>query len=272
MNQHLVTAAQAAQPDAIIVLKGETIFQKTLAKLRTLKKPMVSWWLDDPLRFPEAMCGMQFFDVLYMFDKGHLAELEAQGARRIIYLPCACDPATFHSQALAPSHYSKFNCTIGFIATYDPIRSRLLGQMQGLDVGLWGAGWEASLELQAFPPHTWRSRRVTPTNSAKIYNLASICPNVHHPQTQLGGLNMRTFEVLAAGGFELVDNVPGLEESFIVGQEIVCYTSPAHFRELADYYLAHPQERQAIAKRGQARVLRDHTYEQRLNTILGTMQ
>jgi spore maturation protein CgeB len=84
-------------------------------------------------------------------------------------------------------------------------------------------------------------------------------------------LNTRTFEVLAAGGFELVDNVPGLEENFEVGHEIVAYTSPAHFRELTEYYLAHPGDRAAIAERGRARVLRDHTYEQRLATILSTV-
>jgi spore maturation protein CgeB len=40
---------------------------------------------------------------------------------------------------------------------------------------------------------------------------------------------------------------------------------------LADYYLAHPGERAAIAARGRARVLRDHTYEERLKTILRTL-
>jgi spore maturation protein CgeB len=98
--------------------------------------------------------------------------------------------------------------------------------------------------------------------------LARICPNVHHPQTQFGGLNTRTFEIPAAGGFELVDNVPGLEEHFDIGREIVAYSSPANFRELTEYYLSHPAERSAILERGHARVLRDHTYKQRLETIL----
>jgi len=270
MNHHLITAVRAAQPDVIIILKGETLSAETLTALRDQKRPLVSWWVDDPFRHPQAMRLFGLFDVLYMFDKGRLDELEAHGARRIVYLPCACDPNTFYPQSLTPAAYPQFNCTVGFVAAFYPGRGELLAQMKGLDIGLWGPGWDAAPELRELPPGTWRGRRVTPRDAAKIYNLAKICPNVHHPQTRVGGLNTRTFEVLAAGGFELVDCVAGLEENLEPGREVVSYTSPAHCRELADYYLTHPDERAAIAARGRARVLRDHTYEQRLITILRT--
>jgi spore maturation protein CgeB len=271
MNRKLVAAVRTAQPDVIIVLKGETIAGETLAALRARSRPLVSWWVDDPFRAPQAMHYFNLYDVLYIFDKGRLAELEAQGARRIVYLPCAGDHNTFQPQSLNAADYPRYTCTVGFVAAYYPGRGALLGHMRGLEVGLWGPGWDAASELKELPPGTWRARRITPPDAARVYNLAKICPNVHHPQTQVGGLNTRTFEVLAAGGFELVDNVAGLDENFQVGREIVVYSSPAHFRELADYYLSHPDERAAIVERGRARVLRDHTYEQRLLTILRTM-
>ncbi|MBP7688054.1 MAG: glycosyltransferase [Thermoflexales bacterium] len=271
MNQRLIETARSARPDAIIILKGETLTGDTLMALKTLKCPLVSWWVDDPFRAPQAIRLFQLFDVLYMFDKGRLSELEAAGAQHIVYLPCACDHQTFQPQTLNPADYPNLNCTIGFVAAFYPGRGALLGEMQGFDVGLWGPGWDAAPELQQLPATTWRGRRINATDAAKVYNLAKICPNVHHPQTQLGGLNTRTFEVLATGGFELVDNVAGLEENFEVGREIVTYTSPAQWRELADYYLAHPDERAAISARGRARVLHNHTYEERLKTILRTL-
>jgi len=270
-NARLVALAKQAAPDAIIILKGATLTSETLTALKLLNVPLVSWWVDDPFRAPQAMRSFHLFDVVYMFDKGRLAEIEQAGARRIVYLPCACDPDPFQPQSLDPKVHPDLACTIGFVAVYYPGRGALLGQMQGLDVGLWGPGWDAADELKALPANTWRGRRISATQAAKVYNLASICPNVHHPQTQIGGLNTRSFEVLAAGGFELVDNVAGLDENFEIGNEIVTYNSPAHFRELADYYLAHPDERKTIAQRGRARVLRDHTYAQRLTTILRTM-
>ena len=144
--------------------------------------------------------------------------------------------------------------------------------MKGLDIGLWGSGWEAAQELHELPAGSWRAQHISTANASKVYNLATICPNVHHPQTRFGGLNTRTFEILAAGGFELIDNVPGLQEHFDVGREIVAYSSPAQFRELDAYYITHPTERVAIIERGRARVLRDHTYECRLKTILETFR
>jgi len=271
MNRRLVEAVRATRPDAVIILKGETLSRETLTALRAPHRPLVSWWVDDPFRVPLAMKNFHLFDVLYMFDKGRLAELESFAVRRIVYLPCACDQNTYRPRVLNPAHHPMLNCTVGFVAAFQPGRSGLLAHMRGLDVGLWGPGWDSVPELKQLPPGTWRGRRITAAEAAKVYNLAKICPNIHHPQTRNGGLNTRTFEVLAAGGFELVDDVAGLDENFAVGHEIMTYTSPAHWRELADYYLAHPEKRTAIIARGRARVLRDHTYEQRLLTILRTM-
>jgi spore maturation protein CgeB len=271
MNRRLIAAARAFRPDALVILKGETISRETLVTLRTLKIPLVSWWVDDPFRFPLWLRHFELFDLVCVFDKECAANLKAQGLKPVIYLPCACDQTTFHPQSLDPADYPLLNCTVGFVAVYYPERGALLSQMQGLDVGLWGSGWEAAPALDEFPSGTWRGLRITAADAAKIYNLAKVCPNVHHAQTHVGGINTRTYEILAAGGFELVDTVPGLEEHFDVGREIVAYASPGEFRELTDYYLSHPSERAAIAQRGRARVLRDHTYEKRLEVILATL-
>ncbi len=271
MNRRLITAVRAFQPDIILILKGETIYPETLVTLRKEKVPLVSWWVDDPFCFPDLLESFNLFDMLYMFDREGVTKLEAEGVKHIMYLPCACDQTTYHPQSLNPRDYPDLDCTIGFVAMYHPMRAALLGQMKGWDVGLWGSDWELAQELHELPPNTWRGPQISTANAAKVYNLAKICPNVHHPQTRFGGLNTRAFEIPAAGAFELIDYVPGLEEHFDVGREIVAYTSPAQFRELAKYYLAHPDERAAIAERGRARVLRDHTYGRRIETILKTL-
>lgn len=271
MNRRLIEAVRAFQPDVIVFLKGETISHESLLSLKALNIPLASWWVDSPFSSPMPIRYFELFDMVYMYDKECVVNLMAQGIKHVMYLPCACDQTTYFPQSLDPSAYPNFNCTIGFIATYYPERAELLSQMKGLNVGLWGDGWDAAHELHELPYGTWRGRRITGADAAKVYNLATICPNVHHPQTRFGGLNTRTFEILAAGGFELVDNVPGLEDNFDVGREIVAYSSPANFRELSEYYLSHPAERAAIIERGRARVMRDHTYKQRLEVILGTL-
>jgi spore maturation protein CgeB len=271
MNRRLIVAVRAFQPDALVILKGETISWESLVTLRTQKVPLVSWWVDDPFRFPWVLRHFELFDKVFAFDKECVAKLKERGLKHVMYLPCACDQTTFHPQSLDPSAYPLLNCTVGFVAVYYPERAALLSQMKRLDLGLWGSGWEAAPELHELPSGTWRGQRITAANAAKVYNLAKICPNVHHSQTRLGGINTRTFEILAAGGFELVDHVPGLAEHFEVGREIVTYASPDQFHELTEYYLSHPSERAAISERGRSRVLRDHTYEKRLEVILRSL-
>jgi spore maturation protein CgeB len=53
---------------------------------------------------------------------------------------------------------------------------------------------------------------------------------------------------------------------------MIVYRSPEHFRELADYYLAHDDARIAIMRQGHARAMRDHTYKQRLKKVFETIK
>ena len=63
---------------------------------------------------------------------------------------------------------------------------------------------------------------------------------------------MRVFEALASGAL-LVQNASCTEANdyFINGQDFVAYKSAKHAVELIKYYLAHPKERERIAKNGQ---------------------
>ncbi len=79
--------------------------------------------------------------------------------------------------------------------------------------------------------------------------------------TDLGGgdtVNMRLFEATGAGAFLLTQHVPDLHRFFEPGYEIETYRSADELIEKIRYYLAHPDEREAIARRGQERSLRDY--------------
>jgi FkbM family methyltransferase len=86
------------------------------------------------------------------------------------------------------------------------------------------------------------------------------------------GLNMRHFEITAAGGFMMCYNQPELGEHFEVGKECVVFDSENDLLEKVQYYLDHPQERADIAKAGQQRTLSHHLYQHRLTTMLDMLQ
>ncbi len=86
------------------------------------------------------------------------------------------------------------------------------------------------------------------------------------------GLNMRHFEITAAGGFMLCYQQPELGEHFQIGKECAVFTSEADLLEKIQYYLSHPEERAAIAQAGQIKTLSQHLYSHRLRQLLHLME
>jgi spore maturation protein CgeB len=79
-----------------------------------------------------------------------------------------------------------------------------------------------------------------------------------------GDVTMRIFEGTACGALVLTDAIAnGLDELFEIGREIVVYRDDADLLEKIAYYLAHEEEREAIARAGQKRTLKEHTYVHR---------
>lgn len=81
--------------------------------------------------------------------------------------------------------------------------------------------------------------------------------------------NMRLFEATGCGAMLLTDAKDNLNDLFEAGKEVVAYRNPQEAVELIEHYTAHPEERDAIAKAGQARTLRDHTYQIRMQELSG---
>ncbi|QHE83757.1 CgeB family protein [Hydrogenophaga sp. BPS33] len=79
--------------------------------------------------------------------------------------------------------------------------------------------------------------------------------------------NMRLYEATGVGSLLITDRKDNLGELFEIGKEVVAYDSPEEAAELIRHYIAHPDEAQAIAKAGQARTLREHTYQQRMTEL-----
>lgn len=78
------------------------------------------------------------------------------------------------------------------------------------------------------------------------------------------GVNLRIFEVLAAGAFLLTDHYDEIAQLFEVGKEIETYSSAKELREKVEYYLSHDKERIAIAAAGKRKFDKLYTWEHRV--------
>jgi hypothetical protein len=80
--------------------------------------------------------------------------------------------------------------------------------------------------------------------------------------------NMRLFETTGVGSLLLTDAKDNLAEMFEPGREVAAYRNPEHCCDLVEYFLTHDQEREEIARAGQARTIRDHRYDQRMQRLV----
>ena len=84
------------------------------------------------------------------------------------------------------------------------------------------------------------------------------------------GFTQRIFDTLASGAFVITSAKPIVEELFVTGgahREVATFASAEELTEKVRYYLAHEDERVAIAARGREKVLAAHTYDHRVREM-----
>ena len=127
-----------------------------------------------------------------------------------------------------------------------------------VDLDVWGYGLEmlpqASSLRRRFHGMAWGLEMY------EIFHNARIVVNRHIEVAEDCANNIRLYEATGAGALLVTDHKSNLRELFDVGREIVAYTDTEDLVEKVKYYLAHDDQRQAIARAGQARTLQHHSF------------
>jgi hypothetical protein len=84
--------------------------------------------------------------------------------------------------------------------------------------------------------------------------------------------NMRLYETTGVGTLLLTDWKQNLPEMFDPAAEVAVYRSPEECIEKIGYYLKEEGERSRIARAGQERTLREHTYRQRMAQLVALVE
>jgi spore maturation protein CgeB len=101
---------------------------------------------------------------------------------------------------------------------------------------------------------------------------ADIALNQHINVAENFANNMRLYEATGVGAMLITDHKDNLAGLFEPGKEAITYRSADECAELVGYYLAHDAERQTIARAGQERTLREHTYYHRMKELVEIIQ
>lgn len=105
--------------------------------------------------------------------------------------------------------------------------------------------------------------------SAKIVIGDTLCKDFNYPYYS----SDRLFEVCGRGGFLIYPQIQGLETFYKPGEEIEFYEFGDFFglKQLINHYLVDDKEREQMRVAAFERTIHEHTYTNRLQTILNTI-
>jgi len=250
-----------------------------------------------PMRFNEARSLKDDAEVVRLIESGLLGDayyhvVEQDDARMDGFtqvtgqtyhtIPLAADK-TLMSQAVAEA---RFQADISFVGSYLPDKRsyfdrivfplarkhalRLYGQDWNLLDRTLGMVQKAGQYFHLPLIRSLQRPKLGLADEAKIYASSLVSINVHEAyQRKFGGdCNERTFKIPLFGGFEITDDVACIRRYFKADQEMIVARDEADWFGKVEHYLRHPGQRLSIMEAGRARVLKNHTYHNRVDQMI----
>jgi hypothetical protein len=253
-----------ANPQLILFLDPfgmEPAFFKAIQ--RDLKRSAIlAAWFSDCRR--TSWKGIQCFNHIFYSDSSMQESLKKvrEGEKKgLKYLPLAVNEKRFQ-----PGGVKARKNKIVFAGSLTETRLKILNRLRlrGVPVEWYGP------QTHGF----WNrltNQKLDHSDLSRLYQEFAITLNLPRRPKNLNGINFRVFEVAACQNLLLTKWVPDLELQFDPYEEVVVYRDwdevPLVFRSM----MYDPYRAEDIALNGRKRVIQQHTYRHRVQTILTTL-
>lgn len=276
VSQAIWIQAEEQQPQIVLALAQAPLDRNILRRMKQAGMKTVMWFVEDYRVFNYWQAFAPLYDAFAVIQKEpFLKMLASVSQKHAFYLPLAALPDFHKRLELSDAEKKEYGSDVSFLGAGYPNRRLAFRRIADRDFKIWGSDWE---DERALARNIQRNgERIGEEESVKIYNAARINLNLHSSlgtdNLVSGGdfVNPRTFELAAMGAFQLVDK-RGLMPDLFAENELATFGSIDEMEEKIDYFLGHPEEREAFAKRAQARVVKDHTYERRMEELIAYME
>lgn len=262
LQKRIVARARDAGCTAIITVEAKTS-PAVIEALHTMGIPSALWFPDQMGNLGRLQMVLAPYRALFFKEPVLVERLSATLDLPVHYLPEACNPrwhASDQPHGVEP--------VVVLAGNMYPTRLRLLERLLAAEVPvvLYGGGfprWVA--DHPAVRVHT--GRYVVKREKADVYRRAAAVLNNLHPG-EVNGVNCRLFEATGSGAVVLCEQrstLPGL----FGADEVLSWRTFDELVELARAVIAEPAQYAEVGDRAAIRAHRDHTYENRLATVLG---
>jgi len=210
-------------------------------------RPLVAWTIDTHICLDRAITRFGSADLLFAAQKKGAQQLSQVLGREVQWLPLACDPELHH-----PSQSPSRSYDVGFIGNIVSDRRKRV-----LDI------------VKSEFPNSWFGQSFF-EDMAEKYGEFAVAINCSVD----GDLNMRVFEALACGAALVTDanDGSGLSDLFDDERHLLCYRDEESLLRQIKKLLNDQQLRLKLATEGLRHVISNHTYENRMKTMLQTWE
>ncbi|MFA6450628.1 MAG: glycosyltransferase [bacterium] len=237
--------------------------------------PSVSIFYDSPLdnRIFDGAFEAWHPENNYFFiwDHHFTDEMKKIGIKKSYYMPIGTNIRRFKKLPYNEEDAKKYGADVSFVGSYTTKREFMLRKLLDCKFNLvvWGYDWENAHDTRF--RDCIRGVADNESDLAKVYNYSKVNINLTVDQG-ISSLNMRVFDCMACGGFLISDYKKDFDTLFDREKETVTFKTIDELPDLVGYYLTHEEERKEKAKLGRQRVLADHTYKNRVEFILETLE
>lgn len=272
-SEAVVARCGEFKPDLVFALAQAPLTASSLEKLRAYRIPTAFWFVEDYRHMEYWKKMAPFYDFFFTIQKDAFHnELEKAGVKNYHYLPLAASTSVHKKIDLTENELKIYGSDISFVgAGYFNRRSFFEGLLD-FDFKIWGNEWDFNSPVGKCIQRS--GKRIDPGEIVKIFNATRININLHSSSYHKGVnpygdfVNPRTFEIAACEAFQLVDYRSELPGFFKIDEEIACYKSLEDLRKKIKFYLENPDDRKQIARKGRARIEKEHTYEHRMREMM----
>jgi spore maturation protein CgeB len=274
--QTILAKVESLEPDLVLALAQAPLSRSALRRLRQDKVPTAMWFVEDHQVFPYWKAYAPLYDFFAVIQKEpFLGLLREAGQDNALYLPMAATPEVHRPLELSAVQARRYGADVSFLGAGYPNRLTAFRQLLSLDFKIWGNDWPERGSLTSCMARP--GQRIDTDEAVRIFNATRINLNLHsavksEPVVTHGDfVNPRTFELASCQAFQLVDRRSLLAELF-TDREVAVFDDMQGLHEALGHYLTRPEERAAMSRLARERVVCEHTYVHRMQTLLDFIQ